>query len=369
MRSSDTHPSPRLWTDTLLQDVLDAAPDATLGADEAGRIVVANTRVTDIFGYDRAELLGQYVELLIPERLRERHRGNRSAYSTSPHHRNMGGLLLAGRRRDGTSFPIEVSLNPIETIHGVVVLAAIRDVEERLRLEARAASLAGAARMKTDMLNILSHELFTPITTQGTAATLLNTDLARVDIGAMQALVSGVSAASVRLRRLTRFIDLAAAFDADAVPHNVQGVPVGAIIDRAIADTALTGREVHLRATDDDRGRHVLVDGELAELALVVVLENASAMAPGEPIDIELAPIDGWIEVKISDRGPGIPEDMRERIFELFTQVDASDTRHHDGTGIGLYLAGRIVGAYGGDIRIHPRDPHGSSFVLPFPLA
>ena len=373
MRSIEPQPLSPLWTGALLQDVFDAAPDATIGADESGSIVIANTRVTEMFGYERSEVLGQMVELLLLDRLREPHLGQRKGVSGAPHRRPMGTrLLLSARHRDGTEFPVEVSLSPIQTDHGPVVLAAVRDVSERLQMQAHSDALDELLRMKTDVLNILSHELFTPITTiQGTAATLLSTDVHDVDAETLRGLVNGVRAASARLRRLMRFVDLAAAFDLGGIRAPVEGIAVGEIINGAIADVELARfyRDVRLHTDEDVMERRVLADGQLAELAIVVVLENALALAPGEPVDVGLVVQGDQIEVRISDNGPGIPEDMRERIFDPFSQLDTSDTRHHEGAGIGLYLAQKIVETYGGRIEVVPRAPSGSTFVLPFPLA
>ena len=136
----------------------EAAPDAIIVADADGRIVLANAQVTRWFGYTSAELQGQPVECLVPVRLREGHLRHRAGYVVAPRTRPMGaGLELAARRKDGSEFPVEISLSPIETEAGTLVTAVIRDVtrrreagaeRERLLLqerEARAAAEGAAA--------------------------------------------------------------------------------------------------------------------------------------------------------------------------------------------------------------------------------
>ena len=146
--------------------VLEAAPDAMLIADRAGRILLANAQVETLFGYTRAELLGQPIELLVPERFRPGHQAQRTAFLAAPRVRPMGvGRELSGRRRDGSELPIEVSLNPIDTGEGLLIVAAIRDVTERRRTsEALTQRAAAANRAKTEFLANMSHEIRTAMT-------------------------------------------------------------------------------------------------------------------------------------------------------------------------------------------------------------
>ena len=122
--------------DEKFRRLLEAAPDAMVIVDQSGRILLANSQTEKTFGYTREELLNQPVEILIPEKFRDRHPQHRGDYNSAPHPRPMGiGLELFGRRKDGTTFPVEISLSPLEEPDGVLVTAAIRDVTERKQAE------------------------------------------------------------------------------------------------------------------------------------------------------------------------------------------------------------------------------------------
>ena len=120
-----------------LAEILESAPDAVVGIDATGQIVFANRQISALFGYDPDELVGQPVETLLPIRFHEAHRAHRARYLTEPVTRPMGaGLELAGRRRDGSEFPVDISLSAIETAEGLVATAFVRDLTDRKRTEA-----------------------------------------------------------------------------------------------------------------------------------------------------------------------------------------------------------------------------------------
>jgi len=129
--------SPSLTTD-ILRQLLEALPDALTIVDQEGRMVLVNSQTETMFGYRRDELLGRPIELLLPERYRQRHVAQRNGYFTAPHVRPMGrGLELFGRRKDGHEVPVEISLSPLQTPDGLLVVGTIRDVSERRRAEAQ----------------------------------------------------------------------------------------------------------------------------------------------------------------------------------------------------------------------------------------
>lgn len=157
-------PESLLTRDELAVQVCESAPDGLVIVDETGKILLVNHQMELMFGYDRAEVIGEHVEMLLPERVRTRHRAHRAAFRAAPRRRPMGeGMELAARRHDGSEFPSEVSLSPIQGPDDMLVIASIRDITNRRTLERardRLALLEDRERIGRDLHDLVIQRLF-----------------------------------------------------------------------------------------------------------------------------------------------------------------------------------------------------------------
>jgi signal transduction histidine kinase len=267
-----------------------------------------------------------------------------------------GEIVEAIRRsvRGQASLSTEVTA---EVIHELVGLL---DRSERMARE-----LQDLDRVKTELIQILSHELMTPITViQGAAGTIseLGEALSTEDAGDLAA---SVGRAAARLRRLVGNLAATARLEREDADLDTRPVSVGTLLATGTESFPHRHDRVNVAVAN---GAEVWADLDLAGQALIAVLENAIDHNPaGAPIDIAVETGEGEVRISVADRGPGIAPEMAHRVFEAFTQTDASTTRSREGLGIGLYLCGKIMAAHGGRVEHAQRDGGGSVFTLVFP--
>lgn len=255
------------------------------------------------------------------------------------------------------SLSVEVTA---DVIHELVSLL---DRSERLTGELQALD-----RTKSELIQILSHELFTPMTTIQGFALLVSEHGEDLQPDEFRDLAEGVVRANDRLKRLIGNLAAAARLDRDSVEISTRPLAAIELVQRAVSEFPHHRDRFETVSAKDGSGAYLWADVELGTRALVVVLENALAFSPeSKPILIEIRAGQGEVEIAVGDRGPGIPPDLRDRIFEAFTQTDPSVTRAHEGLGIGLFIANRIMRAHGGEISFGARPGGGSTFSLSFP--
>jgi signal transduction histidine kinase len=249
-----------------------------------------------------------------------------------------------------------------------VTAAVIDQVVTALeRAERQASELQELDKVKRELFQTLAHELLTPVTViQGVAITLVQRH-GVLNEEEIESMLDGTQRASTRLQRLVANISVTAQLDREAVPIHTGATRVSELLVR-LAEEFPRQRE-RLRLPTDASTLHMAVwaHPDLAIRALAAVVENALAFSPvDQTVDVTTRRRGSDVQICISDRGPGIPQDSKEMIFERFTQIDGSATRSHEGMGIGLYLARRVMSAQGGTITVEERPGGGSTFACTF---
>ncbi len=225
-------------------------------------------------------------------------------------------------------------------------------------------------RDKEQLIQLLAHELFTPMTVIQGAALTLRSAGGGLTGDELAVLVEGVTRGAARLRRLVSHVDAAAKLDRRDMLSPGRPWSPSEILELA-SQGFQAGEVAAFNISIDPRSelRRPVVDLSLTAQAIAVVMENALDYSGGAPVDIQAAEREGALLVRVADHGPGIPPEEQERIFELFTQVDSSDTRQHGGLGVGLFLSRRIMRLQGGDLEYETGPDGGSIFTFRFPPA
>jgi PAS domain S-box-containing protein len=366
--------SERLRTQEVLRrGFLEAAPDAVLIVNPAGLIQLVNSQTETLFGYERSELIGQPIEVLVPTRLRDRHPGHRAGYLPTAATRPMGaGLNLFAVRKDGSEFAAEISLSPIHTPEGTLVAAAVRDVTERRReMEERNRRMQEANRLKSEFLANMSHELRTPLNAVIGFAALMHSGKAGPMAPVHTEYIGDILNSSRHLLQLINDVLDLSKVEAGRMEMRVEATDVPRTVSEVRDIVRGLAAERHVRVTIElDAGvTEVQVDPRMLKQVLYNYLSNAIKFTPdGGRVTLRITPEpDDAFRIDVEDNGIGIkPEDM-VRLFVEFQQLDQGSAKRYPGTGLGLALTKRIVEAQGGRVGVRSMLGQGSTFsaILP----
>jgi PAS domain S-box-containing protein len=354
----------------LIRSVLDSAPDAMIIIDKSGAVLFANHQITALFGYASENVVGRKVEMLLPERFRERHIGHRSRYAEGGGLRPMGiGLDLFARREDGTEFPVEISLSPIHEGDHLLFAAAIRDVTDHVRVERalkEARAEADRANLaKSRFLATASHDLRQPLQSLG----LLNGTLRRRVRGAdaVDALEQQELAIGAMSRLLNALLDISK-LESGAVKPDVTDFHVASLLDELRAEFAGLARSKGLRFAVEVSPDSVHSDPSLVGQILRNLVANAIKYTTQGSVWLICRRESGTVKIEVRDSGIGIPQEQLGFIYDEFYQVGIATNSSRDGYGLGLSIVQRLVKLLNLGIEVQSQVGVGSTFSLALPL-
>ena len=368
------------------RQLLEAAPDAIVEVSDDGAIVLVNQIAEQMFGYQRNELLGQSVDLLVPDGVRPTHYRHRDSYLEHPRTRPMGsGLELHARRRDGSLFPVEISLSPIQTETGMHVTAVIRDVTERKKaeqevrrleqiytaeLETRNREIERANRLKSEFLASMSHELRTPLHTIIGFAELLEEEGEGPLTEAQKRFLGHIHRDSSHLLELINDVLDLSKVEAGQMVLKREAYPVRRSIDDAL-NSVRPGAAVKGIAVEERGITDVIVDADPVRVRemLYNLLSNAVKFTPsGGKVWLETREEGEFVRITVGDTGIGIPAEEQENIFDKFYQVGNTTSGVREGTGLGLSITKELVQLHGGWMEVLSMPGQGSQFTFTLPI-
>jgi PAS domain S-box-containing protein len=359
---------PAYAAEATLNAILESASQAILVCDPHGSLVLANAMAERLFGYTRGELLNTKIEVLVPARLRSLHVEHRRGFFEDPRVRPMGvGLELAAVRKDGTEFPVEISLSYFENPDGTFAVSFITDITERKRKEdeirsANEALLRSNAALE-QFASAASHDLREPLRMVESYAQLLARRSGdRLGPDARE-YIDYITAGVRRLDSLlSAMLNYSRAQQDSGLPRVASGQSA---LDQALANlsnaVAQSGAVIVAGA---------LPDVAAAETHLVLLFQNLISNAikyrSEQRPEIEItAPRDGaWVTFSVKDNGIGIAPEHHQRVFGLFKRLHGAK---YEGDGVGLAICKRIVESYGGRIWIESQPGSGSRFYFTLP--
>ena len=345
--------------------VVESAPNAIVLINQDGRIALVNGATEKLFGYERHELLSKEVELLIPPRFRAMHPHYRTNFFAMPQMRPMGvGRDLYALRKDGSEFPVEIGLNPIESQEGNLVLASIIDITERKILEAN--------RLKSDFLANMSHELRTPLNAiLGFSELLIDQKIGPLNERQKQYLQDVHESGSHLLQLINNVLDLAK-IESGKTELSVEIFSLSEVITGVIntLESIAAKKEVTIRLELSKTLPIVRIDKNKFRQILYNLLSNAIKFnrEHGEVLISAMPHDTDSFMVRVTDTGIGINKENLKKLFIPFVQLDSGMARQHEGSGLGLALTKNIVELHHGQIGVDSEPGTGTTFWIIMPL-
>ncbi|MDG9670585.1 PAS domain S-box protein [Hahella sp. CR1] len=360
--------SERKASELALQDrearvraIVDTVVDGIITIDGKGLIDTFNPAAERIFGYAASDVIGSNVSVLMPEPYHSEHDGYLAKFMHTGVAKVIGiGREVTGRRKNGSTFPMELAVSEMTVDGRRMFTGVVRDITERKRME----------RQKDEFIATVSHELRTPLTAIGGALGLV---LGKHGGELPEVVHKMLKVAYRNCDRLTLLINdilEIEKLESGALKFELEDQDLTTLIQRSLEDhKEFAGKyQVDLHFANPLPKSCVHVDERRIHQVMSNLISNAVKYSPrGGQVDVAISCLKSKLRVHVKDQGKGIPEEFQPRVFERFSQADSSDTRAQGGTGLGLSIAKAIVEQHGGEIGFISRVNKGTEFFFDLP--
>jgi PAS domain S-box-containing protein len=345
----------------MFRQAVESCPSGMVMTDSSGGIVLVNGEIERMFGYQRDELIGQSVDMIVPGHLYAEHVQHREKSVAKPEiHQMAADQVPVGRRKDGSEFPVEVGLNPIRTDDDLLVLSVIVDTSERKRME----------RLKDEFVSTVSHELRTPLTSISGSLGLLVGQCSGQLPKMAERLLTIAHTNSQRLVRLINDILDIEKLESGHVVFNLSQVDIRQLVEQAIEDNRgfAEGYGVNIRFDTGSVDCEVNADPDRLVQVITNLLSNAVKFSPADgEVLVAVEKTGDIIRISVRDHGSGVPADFKDHIFTKFAQADGTSSRQKGGTGLGLSIVKQIVERLGGEVGFDDVAGGGTVFCVELP--
>jgi PAS domain S-box-containing protein len=342
--------------------ILDNILDGIITIGETGIIESFNKAAERIFGYEAQQVIGNNVRMLMPEPYYSEHDGYLQQFMESGVRKIIGiGRQVSGLRRDGSIFPMDLAVSVMQVDNKRMFTGIVRDITELVKINL----------MKSEFISTVSHELRTPLTSIRGSLGLIVGGIAGELPAQAKMLAEVANKNCERLILLVNDILDMEKIESGKMEFVLQPVELIALLGRVLQSNQSYADQfsVHLRLEATISDVTVKVDTNRLQQVLTNLLSNAVKFSPeGENVNVAVSMVDGRVRIAVSDRGCGISEQFRSRIFQKFAQADSSDTRKKGGTGLGLSITRAIVEQMGGKIGFDSEPNVLTTFWVEFPV-
>lgn len=352
LQSSEEH------TRTIIDTVL----DGVITIDSRGIIQTFNPAAESIFDYSADEVIGKNVSILMPEPHAGMHDSYIQRHLETGESRIIGiGRETFGLKKDGRRFPIDLAVSPMSAKGEKMFTGIVRDITERKRIEA----------MKSDFVSTVSHELRTPLTSIVGSLGLVRTGVAGALPEKAETMIDIAYSNAERLVTLINdILDIEKIASGNMV-FDMSSLDMGALAADSVRDNAGYAGNYNVSFNLTQIDPSIVARGDKQRLLQVFanLLSNAAKFSPdGGTVDIAVRRVHDTVRVEIADKGPGIPKEYHDRLFERFSQADSSTTRTKGGTGLGLAISKSIIERHFGTIGFETEPGVGTTFWFELPV-